>query len=171
MVGTPNSQTMRVIGILRWEQVVVLVDLGSTNSFMDPYIAHNRRLPIVESGAIYVNIANSDIVQGEGQCNNAPIKLQGTQFNLSFYLPKLCGCNIVLGMTWLQILRLIIWNFSKLIMEYGDSAERIILKGLTLEGLTLEDNGNSLLHSMHCGKGLCLQLQEIQDPDMNLKTP
>lgn len=126
MAGIPNSQTMRLVGSIQGEEVVVLISSGSTHNFMDPWVARKTKLPVVEATTISVKIANGDIVQGEGQCKKVPIKLQGTHFDPSFYLLKLGGCDIVMGVSWLQTLGPIVWDFSKLTMKFGEGKKRVM---------------------------------------------
>jgi len=35
IIGTPSPKTMRIVGILRYQQVIILIDYGSTHSFLD----------------------------------------------------------------------------------------------------------------------------------------
>jgi len=46
LAGSPAPRTMRLMGKMGAQMVVVLIDTGSTHSFMDPNIARKASLPI-----------------------------------------------------------------------------------------------------------------------------
>ncbi|KAF5446347.1 hypothetical protein F2P56_031982 [Juglans regia] len=158
ITGTPSSKTMRLMGWIGRTQVVLLVDSGSTHSFVDPSIAQTAKLVVDESKRLAVKVANGQIVQGLGYCSNAKIKVQGISFYPSFYVLPLGGCDVVLGVDWLETLGTIAWNFHELSMKFLYLGKNVELLGLKLEGLTLAKGGKSMLTSMQRGKGLFLQL-------------
>ncbi|XP_035551066.1 uncharacterized protein LOC109020622 [Juglans regia] len=142
ITGTPSSKTMRLKGWIGCIQVVLLVDSGSTHSFVDPSIAQIAKLVVDKELA--VKVANGQLVQGLGHCSKAKIKVQ--------------GCDVVLGVDWLETLGTIAWNFHELSMKFLYLGKNVELLGPKLEGLTLAKGEKSMLTSMQRGKGLCLQL-------------
>ncbi|XP_042973080.1 uncharacterized protein LOC122304883 [Carya illinoinensis] len=170
MSGNPNAQTMRLLGNLCGVQVVVLIDSGSTNNFMDPWVSRKTKLLVADPRPISIKIANGDVIQGEGQCSEVPLKLQGTHITTFFYLLKLGGCDLVLGVAWLQTLGPILWDFAKLTMEFGGRDGKQVLKGLKPGESTVEGSSKSLLHSINRGQGFWLQWQEAQTMEKNLSS-
>lgn len=65
-------------------------------------------------------------------------KIQGTYFSSSFYVLSLGGCDVVLGVKWLQSLGLIVWNFSQLTIKFVYEGKEIQLVGLGLKELNME---------------------------------
>jgi hypothetical protein len=47
ITGTPNPKTMRVMGVLRNQQVVILIDSGSTHNFVDAQLAEMLGLEVL----------------------------------------------------------------------------------------------------------------------------
>jgi hypothetical protein len=41
--GIPTPNTMRIIGTIQQQRVVILVDLGSTHNFLDPSVVKRTR--------------------------------------------------------------------------------------------------------------------------------
>jgi hypothetical protein len=39
IAGTPNPRTMQILGVLRYHQLVILIDSGSTHNFVDTKMA------------------------------------------------------------------------------------------------------------------------------------
>ncbi|KAF5477481.1 hypothetical protein F2P56_004118 [Juglans regia] len=158
ITGTPSSKTMRLMGWMGRTQVVLLVDSGSTHSFVDPSIAQTAKLVVDKAKRLAVKVANGQLVQGLGYCSNAKVKVQGISFYPSFYVLPLGGCDVVLGVDWLETLGTIAWNFHELSMKFLYLGKNVELLGLKLEGLTLTKGEKSMLTSMQRGKGLFLQL-------------
>jgi len=66
-----------------------------------------------------VKVANGQIVQIEGFCLALPVRVQGSNFSDEFYMLPLGGCDMVLRVHCLRSLDPIIWDFSKLIVEFS----------------------------------------------------
>lgn len=49
---------MRLVRRIRGEEVVILVDYGSTHSFLDPSIAQKIRLAVDKAAELSVRVAN-----------------------------------------------------------------------------------------------------------------
>ncbi|KAF5476973.1 hypothetical protein F2P56_003657 [Juglans regia] len=163
ITGTPSSKTMRLMGWIGSIQVVLLVDSGSTYSFMDPSIARAAKLSVDKSKKIAVKVANGQMVQGLGHCSKVKTKIQGIQFNPSYYVLPLGGCDVVLGVDWLESLGDIVWSFVELSMKFVYLGRKVELLGLRLDGLTIEKGGKAMSASMYKGKGLFLQLLLEED--------
>lgn len=57
IAGEPSPKTMRLVGKIGTCSVIVLVDTGSTHSFIDVNVARRANLP-VEEGHLAVQVAN-----------------------------------------------------------------------------------------------------------------
>lgn len=53
---------------------------------------------------------------------------------------ELAGCNVVLGVQWLEILRPRTWDFFKLSIKFLNGDKWVELKGLKLKQSTIEDS-------------------------------
>jgi hypothetical protein len=86
------------------------------------------------------------------------IQMQGNTFAANFYIMPLGGCDMVLGIQWLQKLGPIVWDFSTLTMEFTLFHKTILLRGLIPTKSDLEESKLfSKLPSVR-RKGLVLQL-------------
>jgi predicted aspartyl protease len=52
IVGAPAPKTMRLIGSINHLEVVILIDTGSTHSFLDPNVAKKAKLPVHETNVV-----------------------------------------------------------------------------------------------------------------------
>ncbi|KAF5456115.1 hypothetical protein F2P56_025626 [Juglans regia] len=159
IAGTPSPGMMRVKGTVSGEPIVILVDSGSSHSFLHLVIARRANLDINQSTKLAVRVANGSIIQSEGHCDSVPLKMQGTQLCPSLYILELGGCDIVLGVNWLATLGLIVWDFSKLSMQLKNGGHKVELRGLEPTPISLEGSSKVMLASMTKGIGFLQQIQ------------
>lgn len=93
-----------------------------------------------------------------GRNDGVPLKLQGTQFHIDFFVLPLGGCDVVLGIHWLRLLGPILWDFIALTMEFTYIGKKCLLKGIQ-PGFNwcLEDLSTFKL-SLQKSKGVLLHL-------------
>lgn len=108
IAGAPSPKTMRIIGKIGNSTVIVLIDTGSTHSFVDVKVARREKMQVVGS-KMAVQVANGDTLSCPG-C--------------------LGGCDVVLGVDWLRSLGTIKWNFADLHMKFSMHGKEHTLQGL-----------------------------------------
>ncbi|XP_042946164.1 uncharacterized protein LOC122279545 [Carya illinoinensis] len=111
--------------------VVILIDSGSTHNFLDPAMLSRVSIPIVAEDKVRVKVANGELVDSEGKVKGVQVGIQGVEFLLDMYVLVLAGCDMVLGVQWLQGLGPILWNFKELTMQFTYQQAVVILKELT----------------------------------------
>jgi hypothetical protein len=126
ITGTPTPKTMRIVGWVKGQQVIVLIDSGSTHNFLDENFA--AFLGVKPKGQ--EAIANGQEVHSPGKCGELALKMQGTEFLVELYILPLAGCDVVLGIHWLRMLGPILWDFATLSMEFEYADHKCVLKGL-----------------------------------------
>jgi hypothetical protein len=104
IAGSVSPTTMRLVGLLRNQRVVILLDSGSTRNFLDPALLQVVPLPVDVGVTLNVRIVNGATVVSEGVCQFVSLKIQGHHFSTNFYLIPLGGCDVVLGVDWLRTL-------------------------------------------------------------------
>lgn len=106
--GFPSSNTMRLMGVVETKTMVILVDSGSTNNFLDPLVAKLARSKVKDGLRLQVKVANGVKLLSLGKCEETSIMVQGNRFPMSFHILTLGGCDIVLRVQWLRTSRPII---------------------------------------------------------------
>jgi hypothetical protein len=86
ITGTPTPKTMRVVGTMKGQQVIVLVDSGSTHNFLDEKLATLLGVKPEGQGAIKVKVANGRKVHSPGKSSDLVLKMQGTEFIVELYI-------------------------------------------------------------------------------------
>jgi hypothetical protein len=104
ITGTLSPKTMRIVGIVRCHQVIIFIDSGSTHNFLDTKMVATLGIqPTVQDG-ITVRIANGQEIASLGRSRKVEIKMQGYVYRTDLFILPLAGCDVVLGIQWLQIL-------------------------------------------------------------------
>jgi hypothetical protein len=158
ITGSPNPETMRLIGSVKSFGITILVDSGSSHNFVDPVVVAKLQVVIHKDSRLAVKVANGQIVHTEGYSPALPVKVQGTNFSAEFYLLPLRGCDMVLGVHWLRSLGPILWDFSKLTMEFSLFTKRVLWKGLAPTDSVWEDGHIFSRIPKAKQKGLVLQM-------------
>lgn len=148
---------MRVEGFINDKKVLVLVDTGSTRSFVDPNVARMEKLAMGESH-LTVKVANGDIIPCMGYCRAVTINLQNFKANANLYVLTLGGCDVVLGVDWLRSLGSIAWIFSDFTMKFDFRGSEVQLQGIQLPKATLEEEERAPKLYKRSVKGIWLQL-------------
>ncbi|XP_075665366.1 uncharacterized protein LOC142635031 [Castanea sativa] len=130
LVGSPASQTMMVKGRILNQEVVYLIDSGSTNNFLDATELPTLQLHFDTSQVLEVKVADESIVQTLGVCHGVTIFMQRYNFVVDFNVLHLGGCAVVLGTQWLSTLGEISWDFKLLTMKFSYLGKRVLLQGL-----------------------------------------
>lgn len=64
VVGMSNPKTMKMLGTINGEQVVVMVDLGATHNFLSLATLERLRIPLHSTKGFGVSLGNGEAVQG-----------------------------------------------------------------------------------------------------------
>ena len=70
LVGSPPPGTMRVKDKILRECLIILLDFGSSHSFIDAAIAIKLQIPIDTSQIFGVKEANGEIIKTKGLCKD-----------------------------------------------------------------------------------------------------
>ncbi|XP_026396022.1 uncharacterized protein LOC113290654 [Papaver somniferum] len=129
LTGNIAHNTIRISGHLNKHPVTVLIDTGSTRSFIDTTLTSKLGLHLSPTGQMLVTVANGDSTVSQGICHNLNWEMQGYQFSANLRVLPLGGCDIVLGADWLHQLGDILFNFDDLRISFLHQGCNITLQG------------------------------------------
>lgn len=132
ILGSATPQTMRVKGWIGKVPLTVLIDSGSTQNFLSPYIAKRAGLDIKKDVRMDVSIANGDHIPCMGRCEGVKMKPEE-----DFFVLNLGSCEAVLGAQWFIRLGAIMWDFANLAMSFTVGTTKYLLKGEKPKGLEM----------------------------------
>ena len=109
---------MRVKALVGQQELVVLIDSGSTHNFISERVANTLGLPVVTTKPFMVKGADGNKLHCQGRYNDVPITIQRITFSLILYSLPLRGLDMVLGIQWLEMLGSVVCNWKQMTMEF-----------------------------------------------------
>jgi len=73
LAGYSNPQTMKVNGLLNRQQVIVLIDTGSTNNFLDESIANKFSITTEDCEPFEVTLADEGTLTCKSKYSNVKL--------------------------------------------------------------------------------------------------
>jgi len=97
LLGSPSLGTIRVLGRINHQDLVILIITGCTYNFLDTSIWMLLKLPMPIEDSFEVKIANGTMVKTKGACHAMNLKIQGQKFIMDLNVLSLGGFDVVLG--------------------------------------------------------------------------
>ncbi|KAM2882707.1 hypothetical protein COP2_015652 [Malus domestica] len=113
-----RGRAMHLEGVLHHTRIQVFIDSGADQSFLNPQVAARLGLPIDSTSNEAVMVATGRYFRTKGMARNVSVHLRGYDFRADFHLLAVVGCDMVLGVDWLETLGLIGWNFLLKVIEF-----------------------------------------------------
>ncbi|XP_076908279.1 uncharacterized protein LOC143565074 [Bidens hawaiensis] len=167
IMGVPSYSTMRVQGAIGTKPLQILIDSGSTHTFLNLDLAVKMLCPIKKVAELNITVADGNKLSCTQLCENFKWMMQGNWFTTDVMLIPLISYDMVLGVRWLQILNDINWNFKQLTMKFKVGDWFFELKGIGSNFMTLcsAEKMNSLLGNSR--EIATAQLFSLQTVDTN----
>ena len=132
LTGITTSPTMQLSISINGNNLLALLDSGSTHNFVDSDIVTQLNLQSSTAPSSHrVAVTNGDHISNVGRYDAITFAIDNEQFKADFYNIELGGYDIVLGVDWLSSLGTIVWNFNKLTMKFWRKGRPITWTSLT----------------------------------------
>lgn len=118
MEGTFAPHTFRLLGSIHHQQLVILVDGGTTHNFIQTRMARFLALPSSPTASLRVMVGNDNTLECDTVSHQVPLHIQGNSFTLHLLHLPLCGADIVLSVQWLKLLGPITTDYVALTMTF-----------------------------------------------------
>lgn len=118
LTGIPSHKTMILRGIIGHKRVNILMDSGSTHNFINEQCVVSNGLKMETLVSLGVSIADGQIIPIEGIIRDLDWKIHDKKFWDNIFVMKLGGCDMVLGVQWMDFLGDIVWNTKKSTMSF-----------------------------------------------------
>lgn len=86
-----------MLGCISDQNVVILIDGGSTHSFVQDHIVRSLGLSTRPTFPLRVMVGNGNKTECRELCEGITIHVQNQIFTIDFHVLPLCGTNVVLG--------------------------------------------------------------------------
>jgi len=100
--GSQGATTMRFQGTVQNQEVLMLVDSGSSHTFISTELAERLKATPSTIAPLRVKVANGGVMDCGQELLNLEWWTQGVQFHTSFKLLPLGSYDIILGFDWLS---------------------------------------------------------------------
>jgi hypothetical protein len=129
--ASKGVRTLQFQGILRQQAVLILLDSGSTSSFISSQLVSQLSLPVSHSAPVAVRIADGHTMHCSSVVKSVTWTIQQYQFQHDLKVLPIPQYDIILGMDWLQLFSpmKVDWNAHWLSIPY--------------HGHTIQIHGNS----------------------------
>jgi hypothetical protein len=118
LTGFFAPQNLKIIGYIKNQKVIILIDNGNTHKFIHHRISQETHCYIHAINNFKIMIVNGGSMKCGGCCEN--VCLQIGKYNLKSHIFSIYmgGCDIVLSAEWLHTLSPILMDFKELTMQF-----------------------------------------------------
>ena len=129
VVGLTSPKTIKLKGKVCGKEVVVLIDPGATHNFVSYALVKQLEIRLDETGGYGVLLGIGVPIKGKGVCRGVQLLMQGVKTVKDFLPLNLGGSDLILGMQWLETLRIIKFNCKTLTMRFKVGESTVTLQG------------------------------------------
>nr|GEU52731.1 retrotransposon Gag domain, retroviral aspartyl protease [Tanacetum cinerariifolium] len=109
---------MKVHGTLNSNEVLILIDGGSTHNFISDVLVNELKLTSQMVALLGVQIRNGDVIRCSKVCRDLSLQLGGLKVVQDFYPFSIGGADLVLGIQWLATLNTVQVNWKEMFMIF-----------------------------------------------------
>ena len=130
ITGIRREDTMQLRVVLNGQELLALLDTGSTHNFINCKAAQQCGVTLEPTPGRHVKVANGDPVFCQGVTRRAAIDINKEKFTIEAYAIPLDTFEIILGTAFLRTLGPVLWDLQDLCMAFWHEGRRILWKGL-----------------------------------------
>ncbi|KAL4334742.1 hypothetical protein GQ457_07G001270 [Hibiscus cannabinus] len=128
LTGNVGHNTLRIQGTINGKTLHILIDSGSTHSFITPNWAREG-VEVVQTLPLAITVANGEKLYSNAKTNQLSWKMQGESFEHDFRVLKMGGSDTVLGVDWMGRFSPIVMDFQKMTISFKKDGQRVVLQG------------------------------------------
>lgn len=127
MSSNTTHHTIRIQGKINGHIITILIDSGSTNSFIDPATACRYGVVIEPAKSMIITVADGNKLLNDAKCFSFRWWIQGIMFEDEIRVLSLGGCDMVLGTDWMRQYSPILFDFQKLSLTFKKGGKKVTL--------------------------------------------
>jgi hypothetical protein len=132
LTGFSTPQTLKLIGYIKHQKVIILVDSGCTHNFIHRRISHETHCYIHAVNNFQIMIANGGSMKCGERCENVCLQIGDYHLKSHMFTINMGGCDIVLGADWLRTSGPIFMDFKYLTMQFNQEGHQYKFQGITV---------------------------------------
>lgn len=131
LAGHVAPETLRFLGLVGGQAVVLLVDEGSTYNFIQQHLVTRLGLSPCPTTPLRVMVGNGQQLECTCVYEAILVEIQETKFIVDLHVLPISGANAVLGVQWLKALGPVLTDYNSLTMKFFHDGRFVELKGDT----------------------------------------
>ncbi|XP_028793005.1 uncharacterized protein LOC114748689 [Neltuma alba] len=132
--GKENTVTLKLLGRIKNQSVVILVDTGSTHNVIDATMAKRLNLKVHERPTVTLTVADTRKVSVTKYCPSLLWEMGGFEFRDDFLVMKIGGYDAILGTQWLRTLGKFSMDMELKLFEFHRDGRLVELHGVGYYG-------------------------------------
>lgn len=128
--GVEAPRTMKLVGCIHGKDIIILVDLGSSNTFLSTAVVQELQGQSKLSQPMNVKLANGESVQCNSEIQQARWSVDGYQFYSDLKILPLQFFDMILGYDWLEKFSPIKVHWKAKWMAIPFQGETVVLQGI-----------------------------------------
>ena len=129
-VGVQGRKTIKIIGLVNSQEILILIDSGSSSSFLSQKTADTLKCDLTSAPPVTVTVANGEKILSQQQVLNFTWWTQGHTFSTNVSILPLPYYDMVLGMDWLERFSPMWIHWKRKLLRFTYAGQRISLKGV-----------------------------------------
>ena len=130
LAGLSTPQTLNIVGYIKKQKVIVLIDSGSTYNFIYKILVEHLNCFVYLVTNFQVLVANGGSIDFVGKHHYIELSIGEYNLEIPMYVIPIGGVDVVLGIQWLRTLGTIYTNYNELFMRFELERIQYELKGL-----------------------------------------
>lgn len=118
MTGISQPETLKLKGHIKKNNVMVLIDTGSTHNFLDSTMVKRLNIFSFPMRNMKVMVADYKKIEKVGNCHKVKLQIQDFNLESPFYTVPLGWVDVVLGIQWLQNFGTYFANHQKQLIKF-----------------------------------------------------
>ncbi len=110
--------------------MTILIDTGSTDSFIDFQVAKEVGTELIVAPSLLVKVTNGHKVMSKLKCSNFKWSMQGEPYQSEFRVIRLDGSSIILGIDWLRAYGRVTFDYTDHSVSFTKGERKCALRGL-----------------------------------------
>jgi hypothetical protein len=128
--GTADGDTVRIRALVQKQVMLLLVDSGSSHSFLNSSFADRVGCATEPIPAVTVRVANNEVMHCDTMVKNFEWWTHGETFSHDMRILPLGAYDAILGMDWLKLHGDMICNWNNKTLTFQHKGKPIVLQGV-----------------------------------------
>jgi hypothetical protein len=130
LAGSEAPKNMRIRATVGDQIMILLVDSGSSHTFVSKAFTERANCTLSEAKAVSVKVANDQLMQSRAQVLGLQWTYEGHTFSDDMRLLDIGAYDAILGMDWLDSCSPMYCHWARKVLRVTHQGESVILQGI-----------------------------------------